>query len=105
MNLSRAAAGLLLACSPLLVLGCSSGKPPVEDVHAGLMDIYVKSSGLTPEQATAMADCAAPKLHDKLDTEALNQISDGQDPQDDSQAKLATDVILECAAEVGGGEG
>ena len=97
-------AAIVLCCAPALALtGCS--KPSESDLHKNLVEDF-KGEGIPDEQATKIADCAAPKLHKELGASSLNTIIDdgvvgAKVDKDDADAG---DKILEdCAKTAMGG--
>jgi len=86
----------LLAAPMILLAGCS--KPDEGKVHAKLVSEGTKE-GLTKDQATKFADCAAPKLHDKLSASSLNTfLDDGIGAKiKESDADTGSDIIEDCA--------
>ncbi|WP_158716291.1 hypothetical protein [Blastococcus sp. Marseille-P5729] len=96
-------AAVAMCCIPALALaGCS--KPSESEVHGAVVEMLEKQ-GATPEQAKAYADCAAPKMVDKISRTGLNNIiedgSTAKGTDDDVDEMSAIDQ--ECSAEVLGG--
>lgn len=86
----------LLVAPVILLAGCS--KPDEGKIHDKLVKEGT-SEGLDKGQATKFADCAAPKLHDKLSASSLNTfLKDGIGAKikaDD--ADTGSDIIENCA--------
>lgn len=96
-------AAVAICCIPALALtGCS--KPSESEVHGAVVEM-LEGQGATPEQAEAYADCAAPKMVDKLSRTGLNNIiEDGSTAKgtDDDVDEMTT-IDKECTDEVMGG--
>lgn len=71
MRMKKYAAAAMLAVPALILTGCS--KPAEQDLHKNLVE-DIKAEGVPEEQATAIADCAAPKLHEELSASSLETI-------------------------------
>ena len=89
----------LLAAPMILLAGCS--KPDEGKVHDKLVKEGT-AQGLDKDQANKFADCAAPKLHDKLSASSLDTFVD-----DGIGAKIEKDdaadgskIIESCAKDV-----
>ncbi len=86
----------LLAAPMILLAGCS--KPDEGKVHDKLVKEGA-SEGLNPDQATKFADCAAPKLHDKLSASSLDTfVKDGIGSKIKKEdADTGSKIIEDCA--------
>lgn len=95
-------AAVVLCCAPALALtGCS--KPAEADVYDAVVKL-LEDQGASSEQATAYADCATPKMHDRLSSTALeNLIENGEGAEGtDDDVKEAEAIDKECTDEVMG---
>ncbi len=99
--MKKFASAALVIAPMMLLAGCS--KPSQDELHKSLVE-DATSVGATEDQATAFADCAAPKLHEELSASSLNTlIEDGM-----GEAKVAEDdadagdkIINDCLTEIG----
>lgn len=99
--MKKLASAALVIAPMMLLAGCS--KPSQDEVHKNLVE-DAKGIGATDEQATAFADCAAPKLHEELSASSLNTLIDegvenAKVAEDDADA--GTKIIDECLTEIG----
>lgn len=85
----------LLAAPMILLAGCS--KPDEGKVHDKLVK-EVTSKGMDKDQAKKFADCAAPKMHDKLSASSLDTfVKDGIGSKiEKDDAKTGSKIIEDC---------
>ncbi|GAB3310914.1 hypothetical protein EK0264_11020 [Epidermidibacterium keratini] len=93
-------ASAALVIAPMMLLsGCS--KPSQDEIHAKLVE-DASALQLSGDDATAFADCAAPKLHEELSRSSLNTyLEDGMEAevaQDD--ADKSNKILEDCYNEV-----
>lgn len=99
MRMKKYAAVAMLAVPALVLTGCS--KPSEQDLHKNLVE-DIEAEGLPTDQATTIADCAAPKLHEELSASSIETIIDdgAVGAMIDADDAEAGDKILEdCMSE------
>ena len=101
----------LIGLSAFALAACG-GKPSEGDIKDKLVELYTAGQGeveIPKEQAEKLADCVAPKLHDKMSEDGLNTLMD-VDAKDITTDKVPdiskadedafTGAITDCASAV-----
>lgn len=93
-------AAVALCCTPAIALTACS-KPSEKEVHDAVVKM-IEKQGADHDQAEAYADCAAPKMVDKISRTGLNNIvEDGTDAKgtDDDVSEMEK-IDSTCTDEV-----
>lgn len=102
MRSKKYAAVAMLAVPALILTGCS--KPSEADLHKNLVE-DIQSEGLGEDEATQIADCATPKLHEELSASSIETIiEDGAIGAviEADEAKAGDEILEKCLDEVMG---
>lgn len=103
----------LIGLSAFALAACG-GKPSEGDIKDKLVEVFGASSSaqLPEDQAEKLADCMAPKLHDKMSDDGLDTLMDvdAKDVTTDKVPDISkadedafTGAITDCASAVTGG--
>lgn len=93
-------AAVVLCCAPALALTACS-KPSESEVHDAVVKIMT-DQGADKDQAEAYADCAAPKMVDKVSRTGLNNlVDDGKEAKGtDDDVDAMSEIDKTCTDEV-----